>query len=36
MLADWLALVDADSEALVDADWLALVDADLDALVEAL
>ena len=39
MLADWLALVDADSEAdvLADsdadvlADWLALVDADSDA-----
>ena len=39
MLADWLALVDADSEAdvlaeadaLVLADWLALVDADSDA-----
>ena len=28
MLADWLALVDADSDADVLADWLALVDAD--------
>ena len=35
MLADWLALVEADLDALVLADWLALVDADLDALVLA-
>ena len=35
MLADWLALVDADSDADWLADWLALVDADSDALVEA-
>ena len=35
MLADWLALVDADTDALVLADWLALVDADTDALVLA-
>ena len=35
MLADWLALVLADSDALVDADWLALVDADSDADREA-
>ncbi len=31
VLADWLALVDADYDALVLADWLALVDADSDA-----
>ena len=36
MLADVLALVDADLDALVEALWLALVDADLEALVEAL
>ena len=35
MLADWLALVDADLDALVEALWLALVDADTDALVLA-
>ena len=35
VLADWLALVEADSDALVDADWLALVLADSDALVDA-
>ena len=32
---DWLALVDADSDADVLADWLALVDADSEALVLA-
>ena len=31
VLADWLALVDADSEALVLADSDALVDADSEA-----
>ena len=35
MLADSLALVDADSDALVLADSLALVDADSDADVQA-
>ena len=31
MLADWLALVDADWLADVLADWLALVDAEAEA-----
>ena len=35
MLADWLALVDADSHALVLAACLLLVDADSVALVLA-
>ena len=35
MLADWLALIDADLDALVEALWLALVEADTDALVLA-